>query len=110
MTGVFAIMTKQILRSRIVSVGKVKRVEVFRSARSMATGQGVKMVEAWYFVVGAIGTYMITSIFFLKWPIIYKKKRLSFKCAHISHRGGELQVLLSYVEHRYVYCFLRLIL
>lgn len=75
--------------SRVVSVAKAKRVEVNRSVRSMAAGQsGMKMVEAWYFVVGAIGTYIITSVFFLKWPILYKKKRLSFQCAHISHRGG----------------------
>ncbi|XP_039271718.2 lysophospholipase D GDPD1-like [Styela clava] len=50
-------------------------------------------VNPGYYVLAGVGGYILTSIFFLKCPIIYKKKRLLFKCSHISHRGGAAEKL-----------------
>jgi len=42
-----------------------------------------------YSVLGSVGAYVITSLVFLKFPLLlHKKKKRHFYCSHISHRGG----------------------
>ena len=44
-----------------------------------------------YSVLGSVGAYVITSLVFLKFPLLlHKKKKRHFYCSHISHRGGNL--------------------
>ena len=44
-------------------------------------------------VLAVFATYVISSLFFLKYPhLLHKKKKLAFVPKHISHRGGKLVV------------------
>ncbi|XP_055334837.1 lysophospholipase D GDPD1-like isoform X2 [Paramacrobiotus metropolitanus] len=38
--------------------------------------------------LAVISGYVLSSVFFLKFPILYRKKQQAFRCVHISHRGG----------------------
>ncbi|XP_061892334.1 lysophospholipase D GDPD3a isoform X2 [Entelurus aequoreus] len=43
----------------------------------------------WFFVVLALGGYLLASWFLLKKPhLLHRRKRMAFYCTHISHRGG----------------------
>ncbi|XP_053326547.1 lysophospholipase D GDPD3 isoform X2 [Spea bombifrons] len=47
------------------------------------------MLPSLYYLAPVLGGYAITSYYLLKNPhILHKRKRLSFHCRHISHRGG----------------------
>ncbi|XP_049952587.1 lysophospholipase D GDPD1-like isoform X1 [Schistocerca serialis cubense] len=40
-------------------------------------------------IVAVLGGYVMTSLILLKYPnLIHNRKKLKFKCRHISHRGG----------------------
>ena len=42
--------------------------------------------------VAVVLVYIVTSVVLLRFPsLMHKKKRQSFTCRHISHRGGELR-------------------
>ena len=41
------------------------------------------------FFLTAFGTYVVTSIVFLRYPnLLHTKKKVKFRARHISHRGG----------------------
>ncbi len=43
-------------------------------------------------LLAIVGGYIITSLLLFRFPtLIHKKKKLKFRCRHISHRGGESQ-------------------
>jgi hypothetical protein len=43
-----------------------------------------------------LGGYVLTSVFFFKYPnLIHKRRQLKFKCRHISHRGGESVMVIN---------------
>ncbi|XP_061741291.1 lysophospholipase D GDPD3a isoform X3 [Nerophis ophidion] len=43
----------------------------------------------WFFMVPALGGYLLVSWFLLKKPhLLHTRKRTAFYCTHISHRGG----------------------
>ncbi|XP_028843213.1 lysophospholipase D GDPD3a isoform X2 [Denticeps clupeoides] len=47
------------------------------------------MASYMYYILPAVGGYTLTSLYLLKNPhILHKKKETSFRCRHISHRGG----------------------
>ncbi|KAG8431212.1 hypothetical protein GDO86_019238 [Hymenochirus boettgeri] len=47
------------------------------------------MVHPLYYLVPVLGGYSLSSYYLLKNPhILHKRKKLSFHCRHISHRGG----------------------
>ena len=49
-----------------------------------------------YSVLGSVGAYVVTSLVFLKFPLLlHKKKKRHFYCSHISHRGGSLKYILN---------------
>ncbi|KAM6957322.1 LOW QUALITY PROTEIN: lysophospholipase D GDPD3a [Aplochiton taeniatus] len=57
------------------------------------------MISSLYFVLPALGGYILTSLYFLKNPqLIHKKKRSAFYCTHISHRGGSGERIESTIE------------
>ena len=40
------------------------------------------------------GGYVFTSLLLLRFPtLVHEKKKTKFKCRHISHRGGEFDIL-----------------
>ena len=42
-----------------------------------------------------IGGYIITSVVILNFPLlVHKKKKIKFRCRHISHRGGECFIII----------------
>ncbi|KAM3597671.1 uncharacterized protein V6R79_007852 [Siganus canaliculatus] len=42
-----------------------------------------------YFILPALGGYTLTSVYLLRNPLVFhKRKRTAFYCTHISHRGG----------------------
>ncbi|KAF7659301.1 hypothetical protein LDENG_00000130 [Lucifuga dentata] len=52
-----------------------------------------------YFILPALGGYTLTSLYLLKNPhILHKRKRTTFNCTHISHRGGSGERIESTME------------
>lgn len=48
----------------------------------------------WAIALPIVGTYIITSVVLLNFPwLVHKKKKLKFRCRHISHRGGAAENL-----------------
>ncbi|KAJ7990022.1 hypothetical protein DPEC_G00310550 [Dallia pectoralis] len=52
-----------------------------------------------YFILPALGGYIMASLYLLKNPqILHKKKHAGFNCKHISHRGGSGERIESTME------------
>uniref|UniRef100_A0A6Q2YGU9 GP-PDE domain-containing protein n=1 Tax=Esox lucius TaxID=8010 RepID=A0A6Q2YGU9_ESOLU len=57
------------------------------------------MASSLYFILPALGGYILASLYLLKNPhILHKKKRTAFHCKHISHRGGSGERIESTME------------
>ncbi|XP_053550600.1 lysophospholipase D GDPD3 [Bombina bombina] len=57
------------------------------------------MLRSLYYLAPVLGGYTVTSYYLLKNPhILHKKKRLSFHCRHIAHRGGAGERLENTLE------------
>ncbi|XP_030591866.1 lysophospholipase D GDPD3a [Archocentrus centrarchus] len=58
-----------------------------------------RMISFLYFILPVLGGYTLTSVYLLKNPhILHKRKRTTFYCKHISHRGGSGERIESTME------------
>lgn len=76
--------------ARLLSVEAVELfVEAERTAlRNFAVWRSEML--GWAIALPIVGTYIITSVVLLNFPwLVHKKKKLKFRCRHISHRGGK---------------------
>ena len=55
-------------------------------------GNRRSIMLGWAIALPIVGTYIITSVVLLNFPwLVHKKKKLKFRCRHISHRGGKFR-------------------
>lgn len=72
---------------QVVSLESVQGAEV----RNSSWGSNARrMSSSLFFIIPALGGYVLLSQYLLKNPLVlHKKKRLGFYCTRIAHRGGK---------------------
>lgn len=82
-----------VIMTKIARLLSVEAVELFVEAERTALGNFAvwrSEMLGWAIALPIVGTYIITSVVLLNFPwLVHKKKKLKFRCRHISHRGGK---------------------